>query len=205
MFNLFSKKSNTRKNAEHEFDILEKYLKDKKCSITTTLQFKKEILNLVDKFGKLGSSAPFTASELSETVKKLCLQQPISPIMNTEDEWYEVGTDVFQNNRCSAMFKNGINGEPYYLDALIWRIENYHTTYGTAYLDNSITGDVYKITSHQTIKEFPFEPKTFYIDVKQRWSDNDDDYDLIIVDEKELEKANEIYKINYKQYDWEKS
>ena len=34
---------------------------------------------------------------------------------------------TYQNNRCSAVFKDGIDGKPRYLDAIVWRDQNNST------------------------------------------------------------------------------
>ena len=104
--------------AEQEFDILEQTNKG-----AIVLEFKNEILALVNKFGnsgQSGGSAPYVSQIISNVVKKLCMQQSISPIMGTDDEWDDVseisdekiGT-IFQNERNSAIFKD--NTGAYYL------------------------------------------------------------------------------------------
>lgn len=125
-----------------------------------------EILALAEKFGlsgQSGGSAPYVAGAISQAIKKLLLQDPICPIMGIDEEWVDVGhlgdkdeTDVvWQNNRCSALFKNAKH-EAYYLDAIVWKGEDEYDTF---------TGRVEGILSRQFIKSFPFTPKTFYIDV----------------------------------------
>lgn len=105
---------------------------------------------------------------------KLGKQEPISPIMCTEDEWNDVssmgspGDNTFQNNRCSAIFKNGVDGKPYYLDAIVFKGQDEYSSFTSNSVLNSKNE---KISSHQFIK-IPFEPKTFYIDViKTEWAD----------------------------------
>ena len=119
-----------------------------------------EILSLCEKFrnsGQSGGSAPYVADTLCFIIKNLLLQKPISPIYNTSDEWMEVdGNGMYQNNRCYALFKDGKNGRPYYLDAIVWSGEEEYDTF---------TGKVEGYYSRQYVKEFPFVPKTFYIDV----------------------------------------
>lgn len=37
---------------------------------------------------------------------KLMMGQPLSPLTGADDEWMEVSTKMFQNRRCSSVFKN---------------------------------------------------------------------------------------------------
>lgn len=104
---------------------------------------------------------------------KLGKLEPISPIMCTEDEWIDVGQMgighyTFQNNRCSAVFKEKIDGKPYYLDAIVFKGDG-----GSTFTSNSVLNSKgEKISSSQFIK-IPFEPKTFYIDIiETEWADS---------------------------------
>lgn len=153
--------SNTKTFAEHELDILVKNAKPDDRPIIE--EFIPEILALVDKFGnsgQSGGSAPYVSHAISDAIKKLCMQQPICPITGVDEEWNDVsdyGGDIqYQNNRCSCLFKNSKDEKPYYLDAIVWSGEDDYDTF---------TGNVCGYSSRQYVKSFPFEPKTFYIDV----------------------------------------
>jgi len=168
--------------AERELNILLENNKDLLIE-----EFVPEILSLAEKFGQSGQSggsAPFTASALAETIKKLCLQQPISPIRNVDEDWNEVGfgfKNVFQNNRCYALFKEG-KERPYYLDAIVWKDQDGMTWSGSAILEN---GE--RVLSRQYVKKFPFEPKTFIVDI------TDTKEDFIIKDPKQLDEVFKYY------------
>ena len=151
--------------AEQEFDILEQTNKE-----AIVLEFKNEILALVNKFGnsgQSGGSAPYTASAISQAVKKLLLQEPICDVTGHENEWVDVsemgdGSIMYQNCRCSALFKGGVESKAYYLDAIVWKgVDDYDTFTGRVYIDDK---NFELIGSSQFVK-FPFKPKTFYIDV----------------------------------------
>ena len=157
--------TNTQKFAKRELDILAATVPD---AIITP--FAKEILALCEKFGKSGQSggsAPYTATAISKAVKKLLLQEPICDVTGHESEWFDVsevcgGNKTYQNNRCSALFKDGIESKAHYLDAIVWKgVEEYDTFTGRVYIDDK---DFELIGSSQFVK-FPFKPKTFYIDV----------------------------------------
>ena len=166
--------------------------------------FEKEILALVDRFNNSGQSegsAPYIANEIAECVKKLCLKQPISPITGEDSEWsneslYSNDKDaLFQNKRCSALFKHVESGVCYYLDAIVFRGEGEGV---------SFKGTVQGVTSRQIIKSFPFIPKTFYVDVKVSYKkksgkkekilvSGSDDFFYSIKDSKQLKEVWEYY------------
>lgn len=141
-----------------------------------------ELLEVFSKQGHSGSSAPYVVN----LFKKLALYEPVAPIMCTDDEWNEVGDNVYQNNRCSAVFKKGINGKPYYLDAIVWRNQN-----GNTYTGSSFNSKNERIYSRQTIK-IPFTPKTFYVD-RIDYEIAPDDWESYIKDEEQLKEVWEYY------------
>lgn len=163
-------KSNTHNYAQRELDILVKSSTDPD-NRPIIEPFIPEILALCDKFGKSGQSggsAPYTASAISQAVKKLMLQNPIMPMTGIDDEWVNVSEYgngknemecAYQNRRCNGLFKNS-EGKSWYLDAIAWKEENNICYSGRALLPN---GEVFY--SRQYVKSFPFTPKTFYIDV----------------------------------------
>ena len=175
-------KSNTCKKAKSECEILIKTVPD-----AIIKDFIPEILALVDKFGnsgQSGGSAPYTANAISQAVKKLCLQEPICDITGIDEEWGNItesgqskDIEIYQNNRCSAIFKEVIHycgGDEtncYYLDAIVFKGQN-----GSCFTGNSVElNDGSIIGSRQFIKEFPFKPKTFYIDViETEWADKNE-------------------------------
>ena len=156
--------SNVKKYAELEMDIIEQSIED---AIITP--FREEILALVDAFGKSGQSggsAPYTARAICQALEKLMLFKPISPITGVDEEWSNVSNMcqsgiVYQNKRCGSLFKTD-KDKPYYLDAIVFQGEKeYDTWTGHCYIDNI---DFKEIGSSQEVN-FPFEPKTFYVDV----------------------------------------
>lgn len=165
--------SNTKKHAVKEFEILNRTVKDAIIS-----PFEKEILALVDKFGKSGQSggsAPYTADAISQAVKKLCLQEPICDITGINEEWSncsDMGGDkeIYQNNRLSSVFKEGKKGKPYYLDAIVFKGQD-----GFCFTGNSIELPNGKTLSSRQFIKLPFRPKTFYIDViETEWADKNE-------------------------------
>lgn len=162
--------------AEYEISKLLKKAEEK-GSTPLVKEFVPEILSLVKKFaeyGQSGGSAPFTAGAITEVLKKLLAQEPLGGVENTEDEWNDIsdfegveeGTGSFQNNRLSSVFKEGKDGKPYYLDAIVFVPEG--KDYGFTGRANMSEGSEEKVGSSQYIKSFPFEPKTFKITVCEK-------------------------------------
>lgn len=141
-------------------------------------EFVPEIQALVKKFaesGQSGGSAPFTTAVIVKVIEKLLKQEPLGGVENTDDEWNSLSSfgddESYQNNRLSSVFKQGKDGRPYYLNAVVFRNpeKNYTFTSGSVDLPgNAEDGEGGKIGSSQYIKEFPFEPKTFVIDVDEK-------------------------------------
>ena len=157
-------RSNTFNFAANELNILAKTVPD---AIITP--FRDEILALCEAFGKSGQSggsAPYTATAISKAVKKLMLQEPICPVTGIDEEWVDVtemsgGTFLYQNKRCSGLFKYG-DGKCSYVDAIVWKgVEDWDTFTGRVYVDN----EKFELIGSSQYVRFPFKPKTFYIDV----------------------------------------
>lgn len=190
--------TNTQSFAANELNILAKTVPD---AIITP--FRDEILALCEAFGKSGQSggsAPYTATAISKAVKKLMLQEPICPITGIDEEWTNVreiseeDEMMYQNNRCSALFKSK-SGKCWYVDAIVKKTESGSCWSGSFWLskEDYLTGDKSKMVgSAQYVKSFPFEPKTFYIDVIEEEVAKDD-WEMYPKDPKQLEKVWEYY------------
>jgi len=181
--------SNLKDFAQKEINLVVREAK-RKGDTAIIEDFVPEILNLIEKFGnsgQSGGSAPYTAGAITQTLKKLLMFQPIAPIMNEKDEWFAPFDGVWQNKRCYALFKESENSDPYYLDAIIWKNQHGHTYTGSALLEGK------KILSRQYVKEFPFEPKSFTIDVNEK-EVSKDDWEFYVKDPKQLEEVFKFYK-----------
>jgi hypothetical protein len=82
----------------------------------------------------------------------LLAYEPLGPLTGEPDEWNEVGPGVFQNNRCSHVFKDAsqFDGQAYDLNAVVFREPN-----GACFINR----DSRKVVT------FPYTPKTVYVDV----------------------------------------
>ncbi len=198
--------SNTKSHAERELDILIKTTPD-----AIIRHFVPEIIALCEAFGnsgQSGGSAPYTAGALSQAVKKLCLFETIAPLTGEDGEWNDTGetlnkgekNEQYQNKRLSSVFKDGKDGQAYYIDAVVFSGEEEYDTF---------TGGVGEVNSRQYIKSFPFTPKRFYIDVVKEYYDGKPDetkdyyeeerhgrkvyYKYVIKDSKQLEEVYAYY------------
>lgn len=61
-----------------------------------------ELLEVFAKQGHSGSSAPMIVG----LFRKLALFEPLTPLTGKPEEWVEVADNLWQNNRCSHVFKD---------------------------------------------------------------------------------------------------
>lgn len=157
------------------------------------------VMELIEVFSKQGHSGA-SATMVASLFNKLAKYEPLQPITGKDEEWSDVtrlldGAEMYQNKRCSALFKEGKNGTPYYIDAIVKKDQNGVCWTGNAWLNDEDykSGDRSKmIGSKCHIKEFPFTPKTFYIDVKDIEVAKDD-WESFIVDPSQLEEVWKYY------------
>jgi hypothetical protein len=79
------------------------------------------VLKLLEVFadeGHSGSSAPYTVN----IFQKLAMFEPLVPLTGEDWEWTEVSGGIFQNKRCSHVFKQAdrFDGQAYDIDGIIF-------------------------------------------------------------------------------------
>lgn len=159
----------------------------------------KAVIELIEVFAKQGHSG-MSAPIVADLFKRLANYEPLQPITGRDEEWGNVrdlGDSMpwYQNKRCSALFKDGEDGKPYYIDAIIKRDQKGICWSGMAWLseEDYKTGDRSKMVGKRGyIKSFPFTPKTFYIDVKDV-EVAPDDWESFVVDPTQLEEVWQYY------------
>lgn len=104
-----------------------------------------ELLGVFSKQGHSGSSAPYCIG----LFEKLARFEPLAPITGADDEWVEVSEGIWQNRRCSHVFK-GSDGRAYDIDGRIFREPN---------------GACFTNRDSRVYIEFPYTPKREYVDV----------------------------------------
>ena len=84
---------------------------------------RKHLLHMVKEFSEEGHSG-FSASYALQCLEKLLRFKPLSPLTGEDDEWGDVsnvsGEPMFQNKRCSSIFKHGKDGEAYDIDGKVF-------------------------------------------------------------------------------------
>ena len=111
----------------------------------------KHVLELLKVFadeGHSGSTAPYTVNMF----KKLAMFEPLVPLTGEDWEWHEPSPGVFQNIRCSRVFKQAdrFNGQAYDIEGRVFR---------------EPTGACYTGAESRVPVTFPYTPKTEYVNV----------------------------------------
>jgi hypothetical protein len=116
-----------------------------------------EVLDVFEKQGHSGASASYAINVLEKVMKF----EPLTPLTGDDDEWNHIngdvtgGRDVYQNKRCSHVFKE--NGQAYDIEGKIFW-EWYTGEDGERYKSHYTSGD-----SRVNI-EFPYTPKREYVE-----------------------------------------
>jgi hypothetical protein len=103
-----------------------------------------ELLTLFSSHGHSGFSANYAANLFNDLVRF----KPLGPLTGADSEWCEVSDGLWQNKRCSHVFKE--NGQAYDIEAVIFREPD-----GACFTSKD---------SHKNI-EFPYTPERTYVDV----------------------------------------
>lgn len=125
------------------------------------------VLELMEVFSKQGHSG-MSASIVINLFSTLARFKNIALLIGNKEEWNDIGETLnkekasnhYQNNRVSGVFKDGEGAQAYYIEAIVWQGEELHDTF---------IGSVEGVKSRQYIKNFPFIPKTFYVDVVKHY------------------------------------
>lgn len=108
-----------------------------------------ELLEVFSKQGHSGMSAPYCIGLFTV----LASFEPITPLTGVDSEWEKVACDddiMYQNLRCSNVFK-GADGRAYNVEGIVFRGSD---------------GICYTNKNSRVYIEFPYTPKTEYVDVK---------------------------------------
>lgn len=105
------------------------------------------VLELVKKFADQGHSGFSAESTISifETVARF---KPLTPLTGEDDEWEKVDEQLFQNKRCSRVFKD-LDGSAYDIKGKIFREPD-----GVCFTNGDSCTPV----------TFPYTPHTEYVD-----------------------------------------
>lgn len=135
---------------------------------------RKHIIHMMEEFSKEGHSG-FSAHYAIGILEKLLKYEPLSPITGEAGEWNDVseygaaGSMTYQNNRCSHVFKDGIDGQAYDINGKVfWE-------WAERELDDDEEGypGIRRYKSYYTSRDsrvyisFPYTPKVEYVEVKE--------------------------------------
>jgi len=111
------------------------------------------LLKVFSDEGHSGTTAPYTINLFS----KLAKFDPIVPLTGEDWEWVEVSEGIYQNKRCSAVFKqtDRHDGQPYYLDGKVFW-EWYKS-------DGEMSKSYFTGGDSQVPIVFPYTPKSEYV------------------------------------------
>ena len=148
------------------------------------------VLELIDIFSKQGHSGA-SAGIVISIFEKLARYEPLGPITGKDEEWGEAyGDGMMQNKREFGIFKYA-DGRCSYIRDIVKRCPDGTTWTGPLYLTREdAINSVNKINFE--IREFPFTPKTFYIDVFEEEIAKDD-WIMWVKDPKQLDEVREYY------------
>ncbi len=120
----------------------------------------KNILEIVKVFSDQGHSG-FSAPYALNIIKRLLAWKPITALTGEDDEWNDItrngDRELYQNNRCSSVFKEILKDGTvitYDIDARIFTRDNGETWFSKG-------GDRKKITFPYTV---PKEPELIYLE-----------------------------------------
>lgn len=105
------------------------------------------LLQMVLVFSSQGHTG-FSAGYAIGALTKLLNFEPLGPLTGADSEWNEVATGVWQNNRCSHVFKDGTG--TYDSEGRIFREPN---------------GACFTSRKSRVYIEFPYTPSREYVDV----------------------------------------
>lgn len=105
------------------------------------------LLQMVLVFSSQGHSG-FSAAYATGALAKLLNFEPLGPLTGEDSEWIEVGDGVWQNNRCSHVFKDETGA--YDINGKVFRTPN---------------SGCYTGRDSRVYIEFPYTPVCEYVDV----------------------------------------
>lgn len=111
------------------------------------------LLDLLRVMSMQGHSG-FSASYLVTSFAELARFQPLGPLTGADSEWNEVGDGVWQNKRCSHVFRQAdrFDGQAYDINARIFR---------------EPSGACFTSGDSMLPVTFPYRPKSEYVDVPE--------------------------------------
>ena len=114
------------------------------------------ILKIVDVFDEEGHSG-FSAEYAIGILQKLLRWEPLSPLTGDDDEWRGDEDGVYQNKRCSRVFKNEKGGQAFDIR-------------GKVFVNPD--GAAFTSRDSRVYIDFPYVPKTEYVNVEHETTED---------------------------------
>lgn len=108
------------------------------------------VMKMIKVFAHEGHSG-FSAGMAISVFEKVARFEPLTPLTGADSEWMEVGKGMFQNVRCSHVFKQ--NGQAYDIDGKVFREPD---------------GSCFTNFDSRVPVTFPYTPKREYVDIPAR-------------------------------------
>ncbi len=139
----------------------------------------KEIINIIEHIKELEENYNFDLNEALFCFKQFAQNNNLLAIYDDDSEFEKYDRELYVHKRNPAVLKDK-KGNIFFLNSIVWEDVDTNQKY---------CGEVEGYTSTQKIKEFPFLPKTFIVQVKNGK----------ILDCETLKKAAEYYKFEIKK------
>ena len=146
-----SKPDNLVQHAQRELKLVDEHRNRSSVKPETELdrrwaaEMTKNVLEVITVFSTQGHSG-FSAGYALNLLKSLLAFKPLTPLTGEDVEWVEAGEGVWQNNRCSTVFKDGAGKA--------WNID------GRVFIEP--TGEGYTNVKSRVFVTFPCTPVTVY-------------------------------------------
>ncbi len=105
------------------------------------------VMKMIKVFADEGHSG-YSASMAINVFERVARFEPLTPLTGAEDEWNEVGDGMFQNRRCSHVFKDASGAYD-----------------STGRVFRRAGGGAYTNRDSRVYVTFPYVPKIEYVDV----------------------------------------
>jgi hypothetical protein len=133
-----------------------------------------DLLETLSKHGPSGASVNFIVN----TFAKLAKFEPLCPLTGVDTEWMDVterpnGDVIYQNIRCSHVFKDGKDGKAYDIDGRIF-IDQNGAAFTSYYYDSE-----HPERSSKVYIEFPYTPKSEFVKVFYDYDTEDGDFVIL--------------------------
>lgn len=143
------------------------------------------VLDLLETLTKHNPSGT-TVGPIVNIFSKLAFYEPLNPITGVDEEWMSLaeaaggleipgntGRDLYQNKRCSHLFKEGKDGKAYDINGRVFVDQN-GVTFTRPYYDPE-----HPEMSSSVYVDFPYTPKNEYVKVFYDYEDEDADFVIL--------------------------